>query len=302
VPVLVDVRTPPPRAAAGLISGYAGLVLEVSDADRAARFYSELLGLAPDGDATEGPRLRVGSDSLVLCQRSEPRVLPDSGTHYALRLPDVESTAGRLASAGIKVHDYHEDRPAERDQNRYLSDPDGNRLQLVAGFPAGIDHVAVETHDLEWSEIYYTHVLGGVVETRVGWRMDDYANARAWGEGKDRCAPGTRRWDKLYSATINPDRQVARPNAHIFVTFSRETVLGVYLAAEHRQEPPPDQFAGTPRIALHAPRLDELEQRLRDIRLRCLPNSPGTGAPFERHGAALFARDPGGNFLELTSQ
>ncbi len=302
MPVLVDVRTPPPRAAAGLISGYAGLVLEVSDADRAARFYRELLRLAPDGDTPEGPRLRLGSDWLILRERPAPRVLPDSGTHFALRLPDVEGLAARLAKAGVAVHDYHEDRPAERDQNRYLADPDGNRLQLVAGPSPGIDHVAVETHDLEWSETYYTHILGGVVETRVGWRMDDYAKARAWGEGKDPCAPGTRRWDKLYSATINPDRQVARPNAHIFVTLGPDAVIGVYLATEHRQEPPPDQFSGTPRIALRAPRLDELEQRLCEIRLRCLPNSPDTGGPFERHGAALFARDPGGNFLELTSQ
>jgi catechol-2,3-dioxygenase len=304
VPVLVDIRTPPTTAPAGLLTGYAGLVLEVADAERAARFYRDVLDLTPAGETPEGPRLRSGSAWLVLCQRRGPKVLPESGTHFAFRLParDVEAALSRLATEHVEVRDYHEDREAERAYNRYLADPDGNRLQLVTGREPGIDHVALETHDLEWSETFYTHVLGGMVESRVGWRMADYARARAWGEGHDACAPGTRRWDKLYSATIDPDRQVPRPNAHIFVKLGPDAVIGMYLATEHRQEPPPDQFAGTPRVCLRAADLDELERRLREVQLRCLQSSPHTGGPFERRGEALFVRDPGGNFLELTSR
>ncbi|HEX6511482.1 MAG TPA: VOC family protein [Chloroflexota bacterium] len=303
MPVLVDVRTPRTTAPADLIAGFGGAVLEVSDADRAARFYREVLGLIDQGDEAEGPRLRLGSAQLTLCQRPQPKVLPDSGTHLALRLPapDIGPVLRRLEASGVDVHDYREDRPAEQEQNRYFADPDGNRLQLVVGDSPGIDHAAVETHDLEWAETFYTHVLGGAVETRVGWRMADYAGAKAWGEGKDGRAPGTRRWDKLYSATINPEGRVARPNAHIFVTLGPGVVIGLYLAAEHRQEPPLDQFAGTPRICLQTSHLDELEQRLREVRLRCLPTSK-SGGPFERHGRALFVRDPGGNFLELRGE
>jgi len=304
VPALVDVRTPPPKAPAGLIVGYAGLLLEVADAERSARFYGDVLGLKGDGETAEGARFRIGTSVVTLCQRAQPKVLPESGAHLAFRLPaaELDNGLGRLAKAGVDVHDYREDRLVERDHNRYFADPDGNRLQLVAGHSAGIDHAAIETHDLEWSESFYTHVLGGAVETRVGWRMEDYAKAKAWGEGSEACAPGTRRWDKLYSATIDPDRHVARPNAHIFVTLGPDTVVGVYLATEHRQEPPLDQFVGTPRICLRTSRLAELEERLRDIRLRCLQDSPQTGGPFERRGSALFARDPGGNFLELTTE
>jgi catechol-2,3-dioxygenase len=299
--VQVDVRTPPTSVPAGLIAAFSGALLEVGDADRAARFYRDQLGLSQEGEAAEGPLLRLGSARIILCERANPGVLPDSGTHLALRLPaaDVETALSRLHAAGIALHDYREDRAAEHDQNHYFADPDGNRLQLVAGAEPGIDHAAIETHDLEWAEAYYTHVLGGVVETRVGWRMADYAGAKAWGDGQDARAPGTRRWDKLYSATINPDGQVARPNAHIFVALGTGVILGIYLATEHRQEPQPDQFTGSPRLCFRTSQLDELERRLKEVRLRCQQSSKATGGPFERSGQALFLRDPGGNFLEL---
>lgn len=304
MPVQVDVRTPPTKGPAGLIAAYSGVVLEVADLHPAARFYRDVLGLKEDGHSAEGPRFRLGGAHMTLCERPEPRTLPDAGAHVALRLPasDLPGALDRLHSAGVEVHDYREDRPAESADNRYLEDPDGNRLQLVGGRDEGIDHVALEVHDLEWAEVFYTHVLGGAVETRVGWRMEDYAGARAWGDGKDPRAPGTRRWDKLYSVTINPDRQVARPNAQVFVTLGPQTTIGLYLATEHRQEPPPDQFAGTPRVSFRTDRIDELEQRLREVRLRCLPVSRQSDGPFQRDGQTLFVRDPGGNFLEVSGE
>ena len=285
-----DIRTPRPRAALGLIAGYSHLALEVSDVARATHFYAALLGF-------EYPR--VGDQYLELVQRAEPKTLPETGVHQAYRVPDPAAATARLRAAGVQVHDYREDRPAEREQNRYCSDPDGNRVQLLQG-PSGIDHVAIETHDIEWAETFYTQVLGGIVETRVGWHMEDYAVAHRWAPGQAECAPGTRRWDKRYFE--KDDKGVARPNPQIFVDFGGGTVLGIYLATEHRQEPPPDEFRGTPRIGLRATpgRLGEIEQRLRDIRLRSMMANPDTGGPFERDGAGLFVRDPGGNFLEIT--
>ena len=80
--------------------------------------------------------------------------------------------------------------------------------------------------------------------------------------------------DKLYAAAVGDDGEarVARPNAQIFVAFAPGVVLGVYLAAEHRQEPPRAHTSGTPRVGLRLQPggLDALEQRLREIRLRCL--------------------------------
>src|SRR5689334_1876643 len=131
----IDVRTPTPAGGPeGLVAGYAGVVLEVADLDRAGRFYAEVLGLRPE-PAAEGLRLAFGqAHSLTLVERPDgaPRTRPDGGTHVGLGLPDaaLREVEARLAAAGVVLHRYHEDRPAERDANRYLADPDGNRLQL----------------------------------------------------------------------------------------------------------------------------------------------------------------------------
>ncbi len=302
-PTQVDLRTPFAHTAPlGLVRRYAGAQVEVASLERARRFYVDLLGFKVAEQRSDALSLRVGAEhELTLVAREQPRTLPESGTHVAYRFAPgaVEAVCRRLEAAGSPIGRYREDRPAERAEPRYSVDPDGNRVQLVAGPAPGIDHAAIETHDLEWSELFYTHVLGGVVETRVGWRMEDYAGAWAWGEGKDDCAPGTRRWDKRYR-TIEGDERMPRPNAHIFVTLAPGVVLGVYLATEHRQEPPLDQFAGTPRLVFRAADPpDELERRLRDLRLRCMPASERTGAPFERDGRSIFVRDPGANFLEF---
>jgi catechol-2,3-dioxygenase len=307
-PTWVDVRTPrragPPL---GLVAGYRSLVLEVAALDAARQFYAELLGLGPARSVAEGLALAIApGQTLVLVPRATPTTLPDTGRHLALRVPpaDLEAIVGRLRGAGVAVQDYHEDRPAEREQNRYCADPDGNRLQLVAvpdgTTTAAIDHAAVETHDLEWAEAFYVHVLGGQVESRVGWHMDDYARALAWGEGRDHCAPGTRRWDRRYT-TMEDRARVPRPNAHLFVALGGNAVLGIYLATEHRQEPPREQFRGTPRIGFRvAPgQIEILAERLRSIRLRPLPVAAATGGPFVREDGALFVRDPGGNYLEF---
>src|SRR5438067_2286299 len=269
----VDIRTPLPSAPLGLLTAYRDVVVEVADAARAERFYADLLGFTRDGETADGPRLRVGpGQHLVLAERSAPHTLPASGTHQAYRFPadELAPVVGRLKAAGIAVLRYHEDRPAERDANYYCADPDDNRVQLVAGAARGIDHAAVETHDLEWAEVFYTQVLGAQVETRVGWHMDDYARAVVWGSGEDDCAPSTRRWDRPYTADIS-DRALARPNPQLFAQLAPGVVLGVYLATEHRQAPPPDQFVGTPRLGFRAGagRLAEAERRLREIRLRC---------------------------------
>jgi len=294
----VDIRTPWRRTEPlGLVRRIAAHVVEVADLERSRAFYGDVLGL--EGAATdEGTAYRCGDGDVVLAQRATPRVLPDSGTHFALRLErsSLDGVLARAASAGVVVHRYREDRPAEEADPAYVSDPDGNRVQLVAGMTRGIDHVAVETHDLEWSETFYTQVLGGVVEFRVGWRMQDYEAAWAWGEGKDDRAPGTRRWDKRYT-TIEGQARMPRPNAHLFVTLGPGVTVGVYLATEHRQEPPPDAVRGTPRTILAADRasLEAVLERAEELRLR----PQRTVRSHERVGDRVFLRDPGGNFLEL---
>ncbi len=298
----VDIRTPPRRGEPlGLVAGYAGAVIEVADLDRAVGFYRRLLGVGQPSAESEGLRLQLDSgQSLTLTRKSEPRTFPETAIHRALRIPHSRFTAtiAALEAMGVAVDRYHEDRDAECAENYYCADPDGNRLQLVEASETGIDHAAVETYDVEWSEVFYTQVLDARVEQRVGWTMDDFARAWAWGRGEDACAPGARRWETLYTDT-RP--RVPRPNAQLYFRLGPGVAFAVYLAPEHRQEPPPRVFRGTPRIAFRVPRgrLDELAERLRSIRLRCMWPSPTTGGPFERVDEALYVRDPSGNFLEF---
>jgi len=301
-PAWVDIRTPPTVGEPdGLICAYSGAVVEVSDVDRAVRFYSDLLGFRAASPTGGGPTLRLSElQTITLVPRPSPRVIPESGIHQAYAFPrrEVEQIVARLEAAGVQVHRYHEDREVERRDDRYCFDPDGNRVQLVVGTQRGLDHAVVETHDLEWSEVFYTHVLGGRVEMRVGWRMEDFARAWSWGSGEDQCAPGTRRWDKLYT---DEKALVPRPSAQLFVAFAPKVTFGIYLANEHRQEPPRGHFRGSPSVGflVQPGRMNELERRLREIRLRCMDPSRAFGGPFERAEGALFVRDPSGNFLEF---
>jgi extradiol dioxygenase family protein len=298
----VDIRTPPATGEPlGLICGYGSLAVEVADLGRAAAFYGSTLGFGRPEKTEAGLRFDLnGAQSLTLVQRAEPRTRSDTGVHQAYRIPRSQLSAitARLEASGAELHRYHEDRPAEREHDRYCADPAGNRVQLVVGSEYGIDHVAVETHDLEWAEVFYTQVLGARVEARIGWHMDDFARAWRWGRGEDQCAPGTRRWEKLYT---DDQARVPRANAQAFFRFGEGVSYGVYLANEHRSEPPPWQFRGTPSTGLlvRPGALDELEARLTGIRLRCMESSRVSGGPFERDGSTLFVRDTGGNLIEL---
>ena len=110
-------------------------------------------------------------------------------------------------------------------------------------------------------------------------------------------APGTRRWDQRYTV-MEQKRRIPRPNTQLFVRIGEE-ILGIYLATQHRQEPPEEQIVGTPRLGLRASRT-VLEET---AKLFSATGSPIHGpiehpssAPF---AASLYIKDPGGNFLEI---
>ena len=300
----VDIRTPPPRQPLDLVVGYSDLAVEVVDADRAARFYGEILGLGRPESLSDGVRIALNPrQTLTLAQREKARTFPESGIHHAYRVPrsELDAIAARLAHNGVELQRYHEDREAERQHDRYCVDPDGNQVQLVTANEPGLDHSAVETHDLEWAEVFYTQVLGAGIEARVGWRMEDVARAWDWGNGVELMAPGARRWEKLYT---DDQARVPRPTGQAFLRLGPGVTFGVYLALEHRQEPPRKTFRGTPHSAfwIRLGKLDELEGRLKHIRLRAMEPSDRFAGPYEREGNALFVRDTAGNFLEFREE
>jgi catechol 2,3-dioxygenase-like lactoylglutathione lyase family enzyme len=160
-----------------------------------------------------------------------------------------------------------------------------------------LDHAAVECHDLEWAEDFYVKVLGLAVEHRVGWRTADYVRGQLWGEGKEDMAPGTRRWDQRYTV-MEQKRRIPRPNTHFFLRVG-DGVLGIYLATQHRQEPPEEQIVGAPRIGLRVSRsrLDEALKLLKERRF--LFHGPVEHPVSSPIAASVYVRDPGANFLEL---
>lgn len=296
------------------IRSIAHSVIEVSDLERARAFYGDRLGLTktaerwPDSD--EICLSCPSGQALVLRQSAAPRSYPDSGVHQAYRATPagIDRIVQSLAADSITVHRYHEDRPAEQEDNCYFADPDGNRIQLVAkpgnGAPGilGIDHTAVQASDLEWIEDFYGERLGLAIDHRVGVNTGDYVRARAWGEGKEDMAPGTRRWDERYrdipGGKPGQGRRVARPNMQIFFKMG-DAVLGVFLATRHEQEPPPRQARGSPRTAYwtDAATLDRTAALLSDAKIAALgPVNHSAGSPIR---ASLYFRDPCGNFIEL---
>jgi catechol-2,3-dioxygenase len=295
------------------MEGISHIVIEVTDLKTAENFYREVLGFASLGsdhlpECGRSVSLRAASGQwLVLAESSRPRSLPETGVHQAYRVmtSDREAIGRKLAARQIEVHTYKEDRPAEEADNFYFYDPDGNRIQLLAsksdsgggGKVLGVDHAAVECHDLEWAEDFYVKVLGLTVEHRVGWRTADYVRAQLWGEGKEHMAPGTRRWDQRYTV-MEQKRRIPRPNTQLFLRVG-DGVFGIYLATQHRQEPPEKQIVGTPRTGLRVNRgtLDKTLKRLQERRF------PVQG-PVEHSGsspiaASVYVRDPGANFLEI---
>lgn len=297
------------------IRGLAHSVIEVADLNRARDFYTERLGLRVADAWPEGDECRLAcpsGQSLILRQAAAPRSFPDSGVHQAYRATaaGLARIVQSLAADAITVHRYHEDRPAEQAEPCYFADPDGNRIQLVrqdSGAAAGvlaIDHTAVQASDMEWIEEFYGDRLGLAVDHRVGWNTADYVRAREWGEGKCDMAPGARRWDERYrdipGAKPGQGRRVARPNMQIYFRMG-DGVLGVYLAANHVQEPPPSQAKGSPRTGYwtDTATLDRAAAVLSEARVAMLgPVRHAAGSPI---AASLYFRDPCGNFIELCS-
>jgi catechol 2,3-dioxygenase-like lactoylglutathione lyase family enzyme len=94
----------------------------------ARRFYGELLGLA-EIPKPEPLRARGGVWFEQLHIGVETDFRPARKAHPALRVPDLDALAERLAAAGAPV-EWDESLPGVR--RFYTADPWGNRVELMA--------------------------------------------------------------------------------------------------------------------------------------------------------------------------
>ena len=133
---MTQTATPAPTLPAGLRLGATHIV--VADVDRSVAWYQQALGLRP-GTLEPGYAELGDGDVPVVVLREDPVAQPAGRTaglyHYALLYPSREElaraalrlAATRTAITGASDHRTHE--------AIYLSDPDGNGIELAADRP-----------------------------------------------------------------------------------------------------------------------------------------------------------------------
>jgi catechol 2,3-dioxygenase-like lactoylglutathione lyase family enzyme len=182
----VGIESPP------LVSSVDAIAITVADADRSVRFYRDVLGFEPVGDA-RGPggrilRMRLGDEEIELIESPGGRPLPaDSRSndrwfqHIAIVVNDMAQAhlwlqrhrVAAISPEPQRLPDWNH--AAGGIQAFYFQDPDGHPLEILQ-FPPdkgqarwheasdrvflGIDHTAIVVRDTEASLRIYRDRLG----------------------------------------------------------------------------------------------------------------------------------------------
>jgi catechol 2,3-dioxygenase-like lactoylglutathione lyase family enzyme len=119
---------PPVRTTAEpLVSRISVVYLYVSDMERSAAFYRELLGMPLEGDA-DWQEVSLGGVRFALHRTREGIGELSSGTvHLNLEVADVDAAADRLRAAGVETGETMRD---DWGAALEVRDPDGYRLYL----------------------------------------------------------------------------------------------------------------------------------------------------------------------------
>ena len=115
-----------------MIEGLFYVHVHVADLARAKRFYTEGLGWRLDTDEPGVAGLWFGQGYVVLTQDTRPDAERRyaGGLHVVVRVGDLESQHGRLASRGVSVTPIQTQPWGER--NFSFTDPDGYTWQYGA--------------------------------------------------------------------------------------------------------------------------------------------------------------------------
>lgn len=116
--------------------GLVHFTIPVSDLDRSAKFYGEILGMHILRQTPRMVFVRCGNDYLVLGKSKtpiKPNAEGETTIHHAFKVPaaDFERSLEFLEQNGVKIL-HVEDRREGTFQGRsaYFYDPDGNALEI----------------------------------------------------------------------------------------------------------------------------------------------------------------------------
>ena len=119
-----------------MIKALAHVCFTVRDLEASEAFYRKQLGLAPGFDFINDQGERFGV-YLHLADRSflelfqgeaDKPAAGQSYRHFCLEVDDLEAEVARLRAAGVEVTDPH--LGSDHSWQAWLSDPDGNRIEL----------------------------------------------------------------------------------------------------------------------------------------------------------------------------
>ncbi|MCK4376457.1 MAG: VOC family protein [Candidatus Brocadiae bacterium] len=119
-----------------MITGLSHACFVVSDLEKSAEFYRDRLGLAAAFDLNipeaglRGVYLRVGGRTFIELFQGDSVPTPDEASykHICLEVDDIEETVQTLRERGVEVGDISLGK--DRSYQAWLTDPDGNRIEL----------------------------------------------------------------------------------------------------------------------------------------------------------------------------
>ena len=112
-------------------TGIHHVSINVTDLARSVAFYTETLGLTVDATrpdlAVDGAWLELPAGQLHLIVGKVPAA---NGQHFAVGVDDLDDAVAELRRAGADVRGPF---PVGTARQAFLSDPDGNAIELQAG-------------------------------------------------------------------------------------------------------------------------------------------------------------------------
>jgi len=215
------------------------VILPVSDADRAKRFYASL-GWREDADFVLSEDLRVlqftppGSQASIIFGKGVKPAIPGSAGSLLLAVDDVEAARAELIQRGADVSGVFHGNAFSEDRGKRLpgADPERSSYGSFASFsdPDGNEWILQEVT---------TRLPGRVEEPDVAGRADLLREAAEHHDAFEKAAPAHDWWD-WYAPYINareqggsPEQATAAADAYMADTY------GVVASRWPAREPSP---------------------------------------------------------------